>query len=254
VTYPQQPGHGGWGQQPQPGGQYPPSGPQQGGQYPPSGPQPGGQYPPSGPQPGGQYPPSGPQQYPGGQYPGGQYPGGQYPASGPQPQQPGFGQPNPYGQQGWGAPPPKKSPMPWILGGVGGVVVIGVIITLVIVFTGGPGDPRPTAQQIADKINAKDFASLSDLSCGNKKNSNEFTDGFLGSLKGKGISDEQAKQLLDSMQFNLKVGNVTQNGNNAKVELAGDMTVNFMGKSQTLPWPASQPIPLVAENGEWKIC
>ena len=150
MTYPpQQPGPGGYGQQhtpygpPQPGGPYPPSGLQPG--YGQPGQQPGFGQP--GPQPGGQFPPSGPQ---------------------PSPGQPGWGQQPGYGQPpGYGAfpPPKKKSPLPWILGGVFGLlVIIGAVIAL-IVATSGPGDPRPTAEQYAQKASAKDFPGVIDMTC-----------------------------------------------------------------------------------------
>ena len=100
MTYPQQPGPYG-----PPPGQPGPYGPPPG-QYGP--PQPGLYGPPQqqfGPPPGQWGPPSG-QQFP-----------GQY-----------------------GPPPQKKSPLPWILGGVGAlVVVIAVVVTLVLTLGGGRG-------------------------------------------------------------------------------------------------------------------
>ncbi|MER5393796.1 hypothetical protein [Saccharopolyspora sp. NPDC002686] len=252
MTYPpQQPGQGGWGQQP-------------GGQYPPSGPQPGGQYPqqPGQPQPGGQYPPSGPQQG------FGQQPGGQYPPSGPQ-QQAGFGgQPpypptSPYGQQGF-EPPKKKSPLPWILGGVGGLLVIGLVIVLVVVFTGGPGDPRNTAQAGIDAINAKDFATLQTMAC--QKDKEQFQEiidtmegkgGQLGDLKELGMSDADVKKMIDGLKFEMTLGEVKENGDNtATAKVNGKMTFNMelMGRQINESQPIDEEFKMVVENGEWKLC
>ncbi|WP_235878319.1 hypothetical protein [Saccharopolyspora karakumensis] len=231
MTYPPQqpPGQGGWGQQP--GGQYPQ---QPGGQYPPSA---GQQY----PQPGGAYPPSGGQQYP---------------------QQP---YPSPYGQPGYGGQPPKtKSPLPWILGGVGGLVVIGV--TIVLAFAGGPGDPRPVAQQAVDMMNAKDFAGLQGVSCKKERaglqeviDTMEGKGGDVAQLKEFGLTDADVKKFIDGMTFQVQLGEVKDNGDNtAKAKISGEMrlTGHIMGRdlSQMPPTPLDQDFKMVVESGDWKIC
>jgi hypothetical protein len=251
VTYPPQqpPGQGGWGQQP--GGQYPPSGPQPGGAYPPSGGQPQ--------QPGGAYPQSGPQQ-------GFGQPGGAYPQSGPQPQQ-GFGQQPPqapYGQPGFGVEPPKKkSPLPWILGGVGGVVVIGVVIALILVFTGGPGDPRDTAQEMVDKINTKDFASIGTMSCEKERAKlQESLDqlqgkGNMDELKELGMTDADIQKLLDGFKFDIKLGEVKDNGDEtATAKISGQMTMNgeFMGQTINESQPIDEEMKMIVENDKWVFC
>ncbi|MEU6266421.1 hypothetical protein [Saccharopolyspora shandongensis] len=249
MTYPPQqpPGQDGWGQQP--GGQYPPSGgqPQQG-----FGGQPGGAYPPSGGQP---------QQ------------GGAYPQSGPQPQQ-GFGQQPPYPPQGgFGQPgfdaPKKKSPLPWILGGVGGLLVIGLVITLVIVFTGGPGDPRKVAQQGIDAINQKDFASLQPLSCKKEQEKfQEMMDTFEGKganfeeLKEFGLTDADIQKLIDGMKIEMKLGEVKDNGDNtATAKVSGSISitadVEIMGQNVGDMMPDQQideDMKMIVEDGSWKFC
>ncbi|SDC11015.1 Rv0361 family membrane protein [Actinokineospora iranica] len=161
--YGQQPGQQP-AQPPQPG-QFPPQGgyPQQPGQYPGQQPQPGQQ---TGPQPTGQ---PGPQQGPyQGQY--AQQPGqyGQQPD--PYGQQPGqYGQqPDPYGQGGYGqyGQPQKKSPMPWILAG-GGLLVIGIVVTLVLVLTGGSdaSTARGAAQAYLDAVTSRSAEAHNKLVC-----------------------------------------------------------------------------------------
>ncbi|MCP2330040.1 hypothetical protein G443_000310 [Actinoalloteichus cyanogriseus DSM 43889] len=141
---PQQPGpHGGppgpHGQQPHPG---PPSGgwPQQG---PPTGGWPQQPPPPQAGDPTGGWPRQ-PQATPVGGWPQ-QGPGGQ--------QYPHYGPPHGYPPPGPGGPP-KKSPLPWVLGG-GGVLVIVLAVVLVLVLTGdddtpsATGDGAPTTGQDA---------------------------------------------------------------------------------------------------------
>ncbi|GAA3886673.1 hypothetical protein GCM10022243_59340 [Saccharothrix violaceirubra] len=152
--YDQQPpgqygGRPGYGQQP---GGYPP---------PPQGVPQGGQQPGYGQQSGG-YPPPGQQGY-------GQ-PGYGPPPGGPgQPGQPGqFGQ-QPYGHPGgFGGPygpPRKKSPLPWVLGGVG---VLAVVVVLVVVFVfngGGNSSPKEAADTFVAAFNAKDWDKLKSVTC-----------------------------------------------------------------------------------------
>ncbi|TWG08215.1 hypothetical protein [Saccharopolyspora dendranthemae] len=247
MTYPPQqpPGQGGWGQQP--GGQYPQ--------------QPGGQFPPSGgqqPQPGGAYPPSGGQPYP-------QQPGGAYPPGGQQFQQGGYPQqPNQFG--GYGQPPKKKSPLPWIFGGLGGLVVIGVIIALVLVFTGGPGDPKAVAQDAVESINAKDFAALQSVSCKKERaglqeviDSMEGKGGDVAQLKELGLTDADVKKFVDGLSFRATLGEVVDNGDDtATAKVTGEMqaTGTIMGRdlSQMPPFPLDEDFKMVVEGGEWKIC
>lgn len=137
--------------------------------------------------------PPGPyQQYPGQPPHGGGFPGQGYPQSGgfPQQQPPGYGPPqggpqgppqgpppgyppsggfqqpgyDPYGQ------PPKKSPLPWILGGVGALVVIGgVILLIVLLGGGGTGDPESAAETALGHFEDGDFAALAEMTCADQK-------------------------------------------------------------------------------------
>ncbi|MBA8823676.1 hypothetical protein FHX42_001005 [Saccharopolyspora lacisalsi] len=267
---PQQPGQGdpygrqpGWGQ-PQPG-QY---GQQPGWQYPPSGPQQPGygqQFPPSGPQPqqGGQFPPSGPRQ----QQPAwGQQPGGQYPQNSPYPgwdgQQQAWGQqPGGFGQM----QPPKKSRKGLFigLGAGGGVVVIGLIVTLVLVFTGGPGSPRPVAQQFVDHMKAKNFSALTGVACEKMKNNsegfNKLTQGNFSDTiaEQSGVPTEIAKKMVEGMKFDLSLDKVTDHGDNtATAKVSGQMKfdVTIMGRSFNESQSLDEKFNMVVEEGQWKIC
>jgi hypothetical protein len=187
--YGQQPG--GYGQQPY--GQQPGGYPQQGG-YPQSGGYPQQGYPQSGAQPQQGYPQAGGQQY-GGQQQYGGYPGG------------GYGQ------------PPKKSPLPWILGGVG-VVVIAVVVVLIITLSGGgdTGSPKGVAQSAVEAINDKDVDKFKDIACAEAKSK---------------IDSSPAGQLGDAKEANIDVkatlGDVKEDGDTA----TADVNVEVAGQSAT---------------------
>ncbi|WP_207630925.1 MULTISPECIES: hypothetical protein [unclassified Actinopolyspora] len=250
MNYPQQPGqHDPWGQQQaqpnpygQPGGQFP-----QSGQQPAWGQQPGGQYPQSGQQP------------VWGQQPGGQYPqSGQQPAWGQQPGQPWPqqaypGQQTPYGQPG--APPPtgNKSKLPWILGGIGGgVLVLGVIIALIAGLSSGPGKPRKTAQEYVDSLNSKNASQIAELSC-SKTGANPLEQG----MSQYGVSNLDPSELLDKMQFDVSLNNVTRESDERAVaDISGEATMELSAlgetRSQTLPMDYS--VNMTVEDGSWKMC
>lgn len=177
--YGQQPGYGGQ----QPYGQQPGGYPQSGG-YPQQG------YPQSGQQPQQGYPQQGYQQQ-GYQQPGG-YPGGGYPG-------------------GYGGPP-KKSPMPWILGGAG-VVVVAVVVVLIIVLTGGgSGDtssPKGVAESAVSAINAKDADAANNLMCN----------------KGGNNSDVKELDELKNIEVHASLkGDPQVNGDSATATIGMDLT------------------------------
>lgn len=197
-----------------------PPGPYQ--QYPGQGQPPGGFGPPQG-QPSGGFP----QQQPGFGPPQGPPPG-QYPPSGGF-QQPGF---DPYGggQQ-------KKSPMPWILGGVGALVVIGGVILLIVLLGGGGGagsTPEDTGKALASAITSKDVDALANMSCeADKKAIESGSNAATNAL-------ESAPEVQAEFVNAEKQGD-TQARANIKMNIEG------LGE-QTIPFP------LVKENDEWLVC
>lgn len=127
---------------------------QQGFQGPPPGPPNSGFPAAGGPahpgQPGGGFPPPPPGQQPPGQF------------GGPMPGQ----QPPPY-PGGYPPPPPQgkgKSKLPWILGGVGAVVLIGIAVTLVLVLSAG-STPRDVADQAVQAIETRNSEISKSLAC-----------------------------------------------------------------------------------------
>ncbi|PKW18911.1 hypothetical protein [Saccharopolyspora spinosa] len=211
MTYPpQQPGPGGWGQQPTGNGF-----PQQG--------------------------PSGtPQQQPA--WYGNQHTGwGQQqeqPQQAPMPPQwgsefgPGSWLQEPNGFADVEPPRQKKSKLPLILGLVGALVVVAGIGVGVFFWLGsGPGEARPVAQEVVNKVNAGDFAGVSGLFCQSNK---AQLDKDMGQLK--------------QWKFNIKLGNVTERGDQATAKLTG--TYEADGSST----PVDQTMGLIVEDGTWKVC
>ncbi|GLZ37313.1 hypothetical protein [Actinokineospora sp. NBRC 105648] len=117
-------------------------------------------YPPQQPDPHGHQP----------QYPGPQPHQGGYPRQPPAPgqyQQPGAysGQPGPHP---YGTPygPPRPSRTPWLIAG-GGLLAIGLVVTLVLVLTGGAdtGTARGTAEAMVEAMAGNDVAAYNRLVC-----------------------------------------------------------------------------------------
>ncbi|GLW95033.1 Rv0361 family membrane protein [Actinokineospora globicatena] len=165
----------------------------------------GGQYP---AQPGGgQYPQEQfQQQYPQGAY--GQQPA-QFPQAGGYPQQPGGYPQGPYGGPTYG--PVRRSPMPWVLAG-GGLVVIGIIVTLILVLSGdGTGSPRGTTEAFIDAVKSRDAEAFNRLMCDED-----------GKTTQKEIDEDRDVQITDT-----SVTNVTESGDTA----VGEFSATIGGRS-----------------------
>ncbi|MEV5536131.1 hypothetical protein AB0L13_04680 [Saccharopolyspora shandongensis] len=212
MTYPpQQPGQGGWGQQPAGNGF-----PQQG-------------------------PPEAPQQQPA--FYGNQHTGwGQQGPDQPQqaPMAPQWG--SEFGPGSWIQEPNgfadiepaqrKKSKLPLILGLVGALVVLaGAGVGVFFWLNSGPGEARPVAQQVVQKVNAGDFNSVSSLFCDSNK-----------------VELNKAMSQLRQWKFNVRLGEVTERGDQATAKLTG--TYEADGSST----PVDQTMGLVVEDGTWKVC
>ena len=218
--------HTGWGQQPpgQPGQFQPPQFPQerfQSGQ---------GQW----------------EQAQPGQFHAGQPHPGQQPFP-PQPGQQGPGAPPPpdwgggeFGQHNWTRepdgfaavePPEKKSKLPWLLGIVAVLVLVGGIGGGVYFFFGGPGEARTVAQDVVGKVNSSDFAGLGTHLC--QRNRAEL---------------ESELQLLEPGEFDVELGGVSESGEQASAQLTGSYEMD--GFTQQI----DQTMGLVIEDGSWKVC
>lgn len=228
--------------------------------YPPQQPGPHGQPGPQGqPGPWGQQPGPAPGQGPYGAPQHGQGGYGQ-PGPGQPPQQPGWGgdpyggqqqhgqQQGPYGQPGgYGTPPPKKkSPLPWILGGVGAVALIAVI-ALVAFFVmrdsggGAGGTPRATAEAYVQQINDRESVNRS-LYCDSYLQQAEDAAENLPTDVPTDFPD------MPDLQIAASVTSVEENGDTARAAIKVDTTI--AGQSVS----ATHNLDLRDEGGDWKIC
>jgi hypothetical protein len=81
-------------------------------------------------------------------------------------------QPTPYGphwQPGYGSPR-RRNTAAWVVLG-GGLLVVGLVLTLVFTLTSGPDrdTPEGVAEAVADVFNDHDFEELTTLSCADDK-------------------------------------------------------------------------------------
>lgn len=177
--------------------------------------------------------PQGPYQ----QYPGQGQPQGGYPAGQQGPQQGGYPPPGSTGPQG--PPPPgpppgvdpygdsgkKKSKLPWILGGVGVLVVIGGVIAAILLLGGGGGAGSPTdlADDVVKAMNDRDADKLSDLGCeGSSAESKQKVEEGLNQLdlsKNPNIPP-QVKELVKDIKISFTRGKVNETGETATADIA----------------------------------
>lgn len=178
----------------------------------------------------------------------GQFQPGQSPFP-PQPAQPPPGAPRfppppdwgsgEFGQNSWVqepdgfaavAPPQKKSPMPWLLGVLGVLVVAGAGVGASL-FSGGPGEAKPVAQEVVDKVNSHEFDALGPHLC--QRNRAEL---------------EAQLDLLEPGEFQVHLRQVSERGEKASAQLTGSYVMS--GSSQKI----DQTMGLVVEDGAWKVC
>ncbi|GAA2983517.1 Rv0361 family membrane protein [Actinokineospora diospyrosa] len=182
------------------------------GQYP--GAQPGAH--PAHPQPG--IPQSG--HYPPGQYPGAEQfqPGGYAPQPGQFPQAGGY--PGAHGPQPTGYPygnpygPPRRNNLPWILAG-GGLLAIGIVVTLVLVLSGGgTGSPRGTTESFIDAVVGRDAEAFNKVMCDADDHTTQAE-----------IDKDSSFKVTDT-----EITKVTENGDTA----IGEFTATISGRKTTV--------------------
>ncbi|RRO18070.1 hypothetical protein EIL87_07360 [Saccharopolyspora rhizosphaerae] len=218
MTYPpQQPGQGGWGQQPAGNGHTSPQ-QQQPNWY-------GNQHTGWGQQGREQGRPGQPQ-------PGQPQPGQPLPPQWGSEHGPGSWLREPEGFGDVEPPAPQKSKLPLVVGVVAAVLVlVGAGVGVYTWVGSGPGEPRPVAQEVVAKVNAGDFGTVGELFC--EANRTQL---------------DAAMAQLSQWKFDVDLGDVTRTGDKASAELSG--TYEAGGASQ----PVDQTMGLVVEKGEWKVC
>ncbi len=254
------------GQQPPDYGQVPPQGQPPG--YPPPGYGPPPGYPPPGyGQPPGYGPPPGHRQPPGYGPPAGpdatqQYPSQQYPYDQGQTQQQPYGQPP-------GGPPPepaKRSKLPWILTGVGVLIVIAIAAGLyffvaptVLPTASSGSSAQGTAQALVDTINSgpsffSDNTRLDPLLCQQSRDALKQARDQLAQLERLGGTG--GLDAIKDIKATARLGAVTQiDADHAKAEV----TIAFSNVPPQLvefgfPTETADTVDLIKENGRWVAC
>jgi hypothetical protein len=163
---------------------------------------------------------------------------------------PGFGQP-PYGPPpagyghpgGYGPPPAggRKSPLPWLLGGVGALVLLVVAIVLVVSLGGGPGgsgSARDVAQAFVTSVNEQKEPDRS-----------IFCQSYLeqGGIDADTLPVEPPEDLPD-LRLTATLSEVTENGDSATAVVAFEIGTG------TQLIEGNYRLDIQKENGDWKIC
>lgn len=202
----------------------------------PQGPYPGNQ-PHSGGFPQQPYPQQGYPQQPGawGQQPQASWPAAQY--GQPAAQYPGY---DPFADDLADLGKKKKSKLPWILGGIGVLVVVGGGVAAVVLLGGGVSKgstPRETADAFASAFNDRDSEGLRSLLC----------EANLSSSTGKGLQDGSA---FDDVPENgsVEVAKVDDEGPD-KAKAHFNRLVG--GKKQS---DDTIEIPLTKNGDVWEVC
>lgn len=128
--------------------------------------------------------------------------------------------------------PPAKRPAPtWLYGLLAVLVLAGGIGGGAYFFSGGPGDARAVAQDVVDKVNSSDFAGLGTHLC--QRNREQL---------------ESELQLLEPGDFRVRLGVVSEHGEQASAQLTGSYEMD--GSTQQI----DQTMGLTVEDGSWQVC
>lgn len=204
---------------------------------------------PPGPQGPYQQYPQDPNQQPGGfgPPPGAQQPGGYPQQPGYQQPPPGYQQPQQSYQQGYGEAPQKKSKLPWILGGVGALIVIGGAVLLIVLLGGDDGGgggggegkgntPEATANAFASAFNDRNADAVEALLC--------KSDTDMIASRNENLQDTAFKNVPDGAT--IAVDRVEKQGD-AKALAHFKVTGAEQGAAPT-------GVPLAQTDGAWEVC
>lgn len=154
----------------------------------------------------------------------------------------------------WGAPP-KRSPLPWILGGGAGLVLVIVIAVVLVVVFGG-SSPQAVAQQAVADMNSQNTQDLTTLVCAQDQAAARQATQGLQQL------EEQLPDIPDSIR-NIKphytlgqvikdsdsqaTTTITQTWTNVPPDLPSELRDVFTR-------PLDIQAQLIKEDGDWKLC
>ena len=108
--------------------------------------------------------------------------------------------------------------------------------------------PEAATQSFVEELFTGETENLALYLCASAQ---EVAPGMKEGLESMRETIESSGATLDVSGFTYKLLN--QDGSTATVEVAGKLTVTVAGSSVDSDFPAI-PIPLVRENGSWKLC
>ncbi|MFQ6270461.1 hypothetical protein ACLLO4_28990 [Kutzneria viridogrisea] len=170
------------------------------------------------------------------------------------PQQPQFGQQ--FGQPGGypgGPVPGKKSPLPWILGGVGVLVVVALIVVFVFVkpFGGGTsGSPEDAAQAIVDMYNKQDASGIRAATC---KKLQDDVDNAMKNLDPSKLTASLPAELRNMTLKASLVGVTSVSDSSADAKVSQHFE-NVPSKYASMIKDRTVTMKMVKESGSWKVC
>jgi len=121
-------------------------------------------------------------------------------------------------------------------------VVAVFLVVLLVACGGGGGSPDQVAKQWFEALATGDENALKDLTCAAQQESITGVTGlFAGSGEGLG---------LDISDLSFKT--TEQSGDTASVQVTGKMKMTLLGAEQEQE--IDEAIPMVKEDGKWKVC
>ncbi|GAA2677069.1 MULTISPECIES: hypothetical protein [Actinosynnema] len=188
----------------------------------------------------------------------------------------GFAQYPGFAQHG-GVPPRKKSPLPWVLAGVGALVVAGVVAGVAL-FTGDDGSDTATGGSSTDSSGGSDagaearaFVEAFAAEAGSAPVASENTDliamycaedrkvlqqlSAQTKLMRQSMTAEQRERYaeLEKMTVSYTIKSVTASGDTGSAELR--LKYDNVPTTMKSNYPEQDgAVELVKEGGEWKVC
>ncbi len=143
---------------------------------------------------------------------------------------------------------------------VGGMILTALVLPL---LSGGGNSPEATVQAVIEAVRNLDIQRLEELTC--EADRSEFDSDFSGfGMQGMTLDDMLAEEdiALDLSDLGSEV--VSVDGDRASVRLSGSVGISSQGFSMTFDMDEllamsdanidDTLIPLVREDGEWRIC
>jgi hypothetical protein len=165
----------------------------------------------------------------------------------------------PPGEPGGYAQPPKKSPLPWILGGIGVLAVIAIVLVLVFVVFGGGGtsDTSGPEQVVNDFYTALEKGDVDMLIATMEPSFRSELEDALGKKYDQYLEDYFFAYFPEDMEVDIRKMETKIDGDTATVTVM-DGTVTYTDESgkevsEEASEGDSEPLQLVRVDGKWYL-